>query len=189
MKVLGINGSPHREGNTALLIKEVFKPLEDQGIETEFFQLGGKQVHGCTACGKCRETPAGKCYIKNDAINECITKMEEADAIIIGSPVYFSNVTTEVKALIDCAGYVTRATNSLKHKVGAGVIAVRRAGSMVAYNHMNDFFLISQMIVPGASYWNMGIGKLPGDVLKDEEGMATMKNLGENMAWLMEKLK
>jgi multimeric flavodoxin WrbA len=189
MKVLGINGSPHREGNTSLLIKEVFKPLEEAGFETEIFQLGGKQVHGCTACGKCRETPANKCYIKNDAINECIVKMEEADAIIIGSPVYFSNVTTEIKALIDCAGYVTRANFSLKHKIGAGVIAVRRAGSIMAYNNINDFLLISQMIVPGASYWNMGIGKAPGDVLKDEEGLATMQNLGENMAWLMKKLQ
>lgn len=189
MKVLGINGSPHREGNTSLLIKEVFKPMKAAGIETEIFQLGGKQVHGCIACGKCREKPAGKCYIKNDAINECITKMEEADAIIIGSPTYFANVTTEVKALIDCAGYVTRANFSLKYKVGAGVVAVRRAGEIPTFDAINHFLHLGQMIIPGASYWNIGIGKAPGDVLKDEEGMATMKNLGENMAWLMKKVQ
>lgn len=189
MKILGINGSPHKNGNTSLLIKEVFKTLEQEGFETELFQLGGKQVHGCTACGICREKKDGKCHIKNDAINECIAKMNEADAILIGSPVYFANVTTEIKALIDCAGYVTRATNSLKHKVGAGVVAVRRAGEIHTFNSINDFFLISQMIVPGSSYWNVGIGKLPGDVLNDEEGMQTMKHLGENMAWLLKKIE
>jgi multimeric flavodoxin WrbA len=188
MKVLGINGSPNRNGNTAFLIKEVFKQLENEGIETEFYQLGGKQVHGCTACMKCRELKDGQCHIKNDAINECIAKMEAVDAIIIGSPVYFANVTTEIKALIDCAGYVTRSTFSLKHKIGAAVVAVRRAGEIQTFNAINDFFLINQMIVPGSSYWNIGIGKLPGDVLNDEEGLQTMKHLGENMAWLLKRL-
>lgn len=190
MKVLGINGSPHKDGNTSLLIKEVFRLLEDQGIETEIFQLGGKQVHGCTACGKCRDAKDGKCHIKNDAINECIKKMIEADAIIIGSPVYFANVSTEIKALIDCAGYATRgAGHILQKKVGAGVVAVRRAGEMHALNSINHFLLISQMIIPGSSYWNIGVGKQPGDVLKDEEGIQTMHTLGENMAWLLNKLK
>lgn len=189
MKILGINGSPHREGNTSLLIKEVFKPLEAEGFKTELYQLGGKPIHGCTACGKCREAKDGKCHIKNDAINECIKKMIEADAIILGSPVYFSNVTTEMKALIDCAGYVTRgAGHILKHKVGAGVVAVRRAGEMQTFNSLNAFFLISQMIVPGSSYWNVGIGKQQGDVLNDEEGLKTMKDLGDNMAWLLKKI-
>ena len=188
MKVLGINGSPNKVGNTSLLIKEVFKYLEFEGIETELYQLGGKQVHGCTVCLKCRELKDNKCHIKNDAINECITKMDAADAIIIGSPVYFANVTTEIKALIDFAGYVTRSTFSLKHKIGAAVVAVRRAGEIQTFNAINDFFLINQMIVPGSSYWNIGIGKLPGDVLNDEEGLQTMKHLGENMAWLLKKL-
>lgn len=190
MKVLGINGSPRKNGNTQLLIKEVFKNLEAQGIETEMYQLGGKQVHGCTACGICREKKDGKCHIKNDAINECIAKMNDADGIIIGSPVYFSNVTTEIKALIDCAGYVSRgAGHSFKQKVGAGVVAVRRAGEIHTFNSINDFFLISQMIVPGSSYWNVGIGKAEGDVLNDEEGLKTMQTLGENMGWLLKKIK
>lgn len=190
MKILGINGSPNRNGNTSLLIKEVFKPLEAAGHETELFQIGGKPVHGCTACGICRENKDGKCHIKNDAINECIEKMIQADAIILGSPVYFTNVTTEMKALIDCAGYVTRgAGHVLKHKVGAGVVAVRRAGEIHTFNSINSFFLISQMIVPGSSYWNIGVGKQPGDVLNDEEGLKTMQDLGENMAWLLNKLK
>ena len=107
-KVLAINGSPRKNGNTKILIEKVFEPLQQAGIETEYFQLGGKPVHGCTACGKCREIKDGKCHIKNDVLNECIEKILHADGIILGSPVYFADVTTEMKALIDVVGYVTR---------------------------------------------------------------------------------
>jgi len=190
MKVVAFNGSPKRNGNTVTLINEVFSVLELEGIQTEMIQLGNKPVHGCTACGKCKEIQNGKCHIKNDHLNFCIEKMIEADGIIIGSPVYFADVTPEVKALIDVAGYVTRANNHLlKRKVGAGVIAVRRGGALHAFETINNFFLISQMIVPGSSYWNFAIGRDPGDVLNDKEGMQTIKTLGENMAWLMKKVR
>ncbi len=190
MKVVAFNGSPRRNGNTSILIKEVFNILEKEGIETEMIQLGNKPVHGCTACGKCKEIQNGKCHIKNDHLNFCIEKMIEADGIIIGSPVYFADVTPEVKALIDVAGYVTRANNHLlKRKIGAGVIAVRRGGALHAFETINNFFLISQMIVTGSSYWNFAIGREPGDVLKDAEGIQTIRTLGENMAWLMNKVK
>ncbi|PTN06776.1 flavodoxin family protein [Mangrovibacterium marinum] len=189
MKILGINGSPRRNGNTKLLIETAFKPLEEAGFETELFQLGGKPVHGCTACGKCREIQDQRCHIKNDVLNECIAKMIEADAIILGSPVYFADVTTEMKALIDVAGYVTRGNGHLlKRKVGAAVIAVRRGGQLHAFDSINNFFLINQMIVPGSSYWNFAYGKNPGDVLHDQEGIQTIDTLGENMAWLLQKL-
>lgn len=190
MKVVAFNGSPKRNGNTVTLINEVFSVLEHEGIQTEMIQLGNKPVHGCTACGKCKEIQNGKCHIKNDHLNFCIEKMIEADGIIIGSPVYFADVTPEIKALIDVAGYVTRANNHLlKRKVGAGVIAVRRGGALHAFETINNFFLISQMIVPGSSYWNFAIGRDPGDVLNDKEGMQTIKTLGENMAWLMKKVR
>ena len=190
MKVVAINGSPRREGNTALLIGEVFKVLNHYGVETELIQLGNKPVHGCTACMKCRDIQDGKCHIKNDHLNLCIQKMVEADGIIIGSPVYFADVTTEIKALIDVAGYVTRANGfTLKRKVGAAVIAVRRGGALHAFETINNFFLINQMIVPGSSYWNFAIGRNPGEVLNDTEGMQTMQTLGENMAWLLQQLK
>lgn len=189
MKVVAINGSPRKNGNTFLLINEVFKILREQGIETEILQLGNKPIHGCTACMKCKEIQDGKCHIKNDQLNLCIEKMVEADGIIIGSPVYFADVTTEIKALIDVAGYVTRANGHLlKRKVGASVIAVRRGGALHAFESVNNFFLINQMIVPGSSYWNFAFGKEPGDVLKDAEGMNTMKTLGENMAWILKKI-
>lgn len=189
MKVVAFNGSPRRKGNTEILISEVFKILHAEGIETEMIQLGNKPVHGCTACGLCKEIQNGKCHIKNDHLNFCIEKMVEADGIIIGSPVYFADVTTEVKALIDVAGYVTRANGfSLKRKVGAGVIAVRRGGALHTFETINNFFLINQMIVPGSSYWNFAFGRNPGEVVNDEEGMQTIKALGENMAWLLKKI-
>ena len=189
MKVVAFNGSPRKEGNTSILIKEVFSELNKEGIATELIQVGNKLVHGCTACGKCREALDRKCHIKNDLINTCIGKMIEADGIILGTPVYFADVTTEMKALMDVAGYVTRGNGHLlARKVGAGVAAVRRAGELHTLNSMNNFFLINQMIIPGSSYWNLGYGKNPGDVLNDTEGIATMHKLGENMAWLLKKI-
>lgn len=189
MKVIGINGSPRREGNTGLLIKTVFEELEKEGIETELIQLGGKVVHGCTACGKCREIKDARCHIKNDLLNEIIAKMIEADGIILGSPVYFADITPEMKALIDVSGYVTRGNGHLlKRKVGAAVIVERRGGALHAFETINNFFLINQMIVPGSSYWNFAFGGKPGEVLNDEEGMQTMRTLGTNMAWLLNKL-
>ena len=190
MKVLGINCSPRKGGNTEILIKEVFKALEKEGIKTEFFQRGGKRVSGCVACMKCKKERDGKCHQKNDVINECIKKMKKADGIIIGSPVYFADISADAKALIEVAGYALRASGSpLKRKVGAGIIAVRRAGAVHSFDSINNFFLINEMIIPGSSYWNIGIGREKGEVLKDEEGMTTMKVLGENMAWLLEKIK
>lgn len=189
MKVIAFNASPRKGGNTELLIKEVFKELESENIETELFQLGGKLVHGCTACMSCSKIQDKRCHIKNDVLNLAIEKMLEADGIIFGSPVYFGDVTTELKALIDVAGYVTRANGHLlARKVGAGVVAVRRAGMLHTFDTINNFFLINQMIVPGSSYWNIGIGREKGDVLNDAEGMKTMQDLGRNMAWLLKKL-
>jgi multimeric flavodoxin WrbA len=190
IKVVAFNGSPRKNGNTSILIHTVFEVLNKEGIETELIQVGNKPVHGCTACGKCREIKDRRCHIKNDLLNECIGKMIEADGIILGSPVYFADITTEMKALIDVAGYVTRGNGHLlARKVGAGIVAVRRAGELHALNSMNNFFLINQMIIPGSSYWNLGVGREPGDVLNDTEGIETMVKLGENMAWLLKKIK
>jgi len=189
MKVVAFNGSPRRNGNTSILIEETFKIFRAEGIETEVIQLGNKPVHGCTACGKCREIQDRKCHIKNDLLNHCIEKMIEADGIILGTPVYFADVSTEIKALIDVAGYVTRGNGHLlKRKVGAGVISVRRGGALPTFDTMNRFFLINQMIVPGSSYWNFAFGKNQGDVLQDEEGINTIRTLAENMSWLMKKV-
>jgi multimeric flavodoxin WrbA len=190
MKVLGINCSPRKGGNTEMLIKEVFKSLKANGIRTEFFQLGGKKVNGCIACMKCRKAKDGRCHQKNEILNSCIEKMVNADGIIIGSPTYFADLSAEAKALIDVAGYSVRgAGNPLKRKLGAAVVSVRRAGGIHTFDSINHFFLINEMIIPGSSYWNIGTGREKGEVAADEEGIQTMRTLGENMAWLLKKLK
>ncbi len=188
MKVIAFNGSARKDGNTAILLNYVLGELQNNGIETELFQLAGKEIRGCKACYKCFQNKDGRCVVHSDILNTCVEKMFEADGILLGSPTYFSDVTTEMKALIDRAGFVARANgHALKRKAGAAVVAVRRAGSIHAYDTINHFFLINQLIVPGSSYWNIGIGKEKGDVEKDEEGIQTMKTLGQNMAWLLQK--
>jgi multimeric flavodoxin WrbA len=190
MKVVAFNGSARKDGNTAILIRRVLKVLESEGIETELIQLSGEQIHGCTACGVCFKIKNKQCKIVNDNVNLYIEKMAEADGIILGSPTYFSMMSSEMKALIDRLGFVGKANSNLfKRKVGAAVVAVRRAGAIPTFDAINHFFLISEMIVPGSSYWNIGIGLNKGDVEKDEEAMQTMDDLGRNMAWLLKKLK
>ena len=189
MKVIAFNGSARKEGNTSILINYVLDELQKRGIETETFNLRAKKIHGCIACQKCFENKDQRCSVTNDVLNECIEKMLEADGIILGSPTYFTDVSTEMKALIDRAGYVAKANGDMfRRKVGAAVVAVRRAGSIHVFSTINNFFLISQMIIPGSSYWNMGIGRDKGEVEKDEEGIGTMKLLGENMGWLLMRL-
>jgi multimeric flavodoxin WrbA len=190
MKVVAFNGSARKDGNTAILIRKVFSELEAEGIETELVQMAGKKIRGCTACGKCYENKDRRCVVDNDILNECIEKMAKADGIILGSPTYFADVTTETKALIDRAGFVARANSHMfRRKVGAAVVAVRRAGSIHVFDSINHFFLISQMIVPGSFYWNLGIGRKPGEVDQDSEGLETMELLGQNMAWLLKKIQ
>jgi multimeric flavodoxin WrbA len=190
MKVVAFNGSARKDGNTAILLKRVLKALEAEGIETELIQLAGKQIHGCTACRACFETKNQHCAITDDNVNEYIQKMVEADGIILGSPTYFGMMSPEMKALIDRSGFVARATpDMLKYKVGAAVVTARRAGAMTTFDAINHFFLINQMIVPGSSYWNIGMGNKKGEVEKDEEAMKTMDDLGRNMAWLIKKIK
>jgi multimeric flavodoxin WrbA len=165
--------------------------LEQEGIETEIVQLGGRKVFGCLACGKCWESQNKRCVRQDDEMNTLIQKMIEADGIIIGSPTYFSNVSTEVKALIDRCGFVNKANGGdiLRGKVGAAVVSVRRAGSTFTYSAINFFFGIAEMVIPGSSYWNMTLSLEPGDVQKDEEGIQTFQTLGRNMAKLLKQLQ
>jgi multimeric flavodoxin WrbA len=190
MKVVAFNGSARKDGNTAILVNAVFKELKKEGIKTELVQLAAKKIRGCIACGKCFENKDQRCAVKGDIANECIEKMLEADGIILASPTYFADVSAEMKALIERAGFVARANGDMfRRKAGASVVAARRGGAIHAFDSMNHFFFISQMIVPGSSYWNVGIGLAPGDVKKDKEGLDTMKTLGANMAWLLKKIE
>jgi len=189
MKVIAFNGSPRKDGNTAILINYVLDELKKEGIQTELFQLAGKKIRGCIACYKCFENKNHRCAVEDDVLNECLEKILEADGVVLGSPTYFTDVTAEMKALIDRTGLVAIANDAmLKRKVGAAVVAVRRAGSTHVFDSMNHLFLISQMIIPGSCYWNVGIGLEKGDVEKDEEGTRTMQILGQNMAWLLKKM-
>jgi len=189
MKVVAINGSARRDGNTALLIRHVFGELEKEGIETDLVQLAEQKIQGCVACYKCFSSKNKRCAITDDVVNECLAKMDNAEGIILGSPTYFADCTAQIKALIDRAGFVSRANDEmLRRKIGAAVVAVRRAGAIHAFDTLNHFFTIGQMIIVGSSYWNIGVGREIGDVEKDEEGVATMTTLGKNMAWLIKKV-
>jgi multimeric flavodoxin WrbA len=186
MKVVAFNGSPRKDGNTAILINHLFRELEKEGIETELVQLSGKEIRGCIACYKCVENKDQRCSVKNDVANECIEKMIGAEGIILGSPTYFTDVTAEMKALIDRAGFVSIANGGMfKNKVGAAVVAVRRAGASHTLDTINHFFLGNQMIIPGQS---LAVGREKGEVEKDKEGMQAVKTLGKRTAWLLKKL-
>jgi multimeric flavodoxin WrbA len=190
MKVTAFNGSARKGGNTTLMLQRVFGELANEGIETELVELAGAPIRGCIACYGCFRNKNRRCTIHDDVVNEAIAKMDASDGIIIASPTYFADITSETKALIDRSGMVARANDFMfRRKVGAGVVAVRRGGAIHAFDSINHFFLIGEMIVPGSSYWNIGIGREIGEVEDDTEGMATMVTLGRNMAWLMKKLK
>lgn len=189
MKVVAFNGSARKGGNTSILIQEVFAALEKGGVETEAVSLAGQNIRGCTACYQCFTNKDRRCVIESDCVNDSVAKMEAADGIILASPTYFADMTSEMKALIDRCGMVSRANGDLlRRKVGAAIVAVRRGGAINVFDSLNHFFLIGQMIVPGSIYWNIGVGREIGDVRQDEEGLKTMQVLGENMAWLLAAL-
>lgn len=190
MKALFINGSPRKNGNTAFMLKKVQEKLKKGGIEVEMYQLGGKTVKGCMACLMCSKNKNSRCVIDTDPVNEIIERMIEADAVIIGSPTYFGNVSTEVKALIDRVGLVGMGNNGIfKRKIGAAVVAVRRAGSVEAFHAINNLFHLNQMIIPGSGYWTIGCGLAPEEVAADEEAMRTLSTLADNMLWLLDKIE
>ncbi len=186
MKVVAFNGSPRKDGNTAILIRHVFGELENQGIETDLVQLSEGEIHGCIACYKCMENKDRRCAVKSDSANRYIEMMLGADGIILGSPVYFQDVTPEMKALIDRTGYVARSNGRMfKKKVGASVVAQRRSGAIHTLDTMDHFFLSGEMILVGRA---IGIGREKGEVQNDEEGIRLVKSLGQRMAWLLGKI-
>ena len=185
MKAVAINGSPRKGGNTEILLKKVLIPLAAAGWETELIQVGSADIRGCRACYHCFDTKDARCGQKDDFFNPCMAKMVAADAIILGSPTYFTDVSAEMKALLDRAGLVALAGGGLfRGKIGAAVVAVRRGGGTHAFDTMNHMFLMSGMIVPGSTYWNLGFGLDKGDVAKDEEAARNMEDLGQTIAWL-----
>ncbi len=186
MKVVGFNGSPRKDGNTAILMNHVFKELQKEGIETEMVQLSAKEIQGCIACFKCIENKDRQCAVKNDAANEYIGMMTQAQGILLGSPVYSIGITPKVKALMERAGFVSRANGGMyRNKVGGALAAFRRSGAMHAIDAMNQFFLGQEIFIVGRA---AGMGKDKGEVEKDEEGLRLARSLGQRMAWLLKKI-
>ena len=190
MKVLAVNGSPRKEGNTHKMIVKVFEALEAEGIETELVQVGGKIIRGCLSCYKCIERKDRRCATGNDMFNDLFEQMLASDGLILASPTYFADITPELKAVIDRAGFVSRVNGQLfRYKAGAAVISLRRGGGVHAYDSINHLYQISGMFIVGSTYWNLGFGGRTGDeVPNDKEGMENMLDLGRSMAFLLQKL-
>ena len=185
MKALAINGSPRKGGNTEILLRKALEPIAAEGNQTDYIQVGGTRIRGCTACGACGRMKNKRCVMEDDIFNLAFAKIAEADAILIGSPTYFADMTAETKALIDRAGYVALANGGLlRRKIGAAVVAARRGGAVHVMDSINHLFLMNEMIVPGSTYWNFGLGLVAGDVLGDQEALDNMHNLGEQIVWL-----
>jgi len=185
--VIAINGSPRKDGNTAILINHMLAEIERESINTELVRLAGEKIRGCTACMQCIENRDQRCAFNDDIVNECIEKMTIADGIVLGSPVYFSDVTAEMKALIDRAGFVSMANDGLfKRKGGTAVVVQRRNGATHSLNTLCYFLLSQDVILPGRQ--TVGVGRDIGDVDRDEESIAEAKNAGANLAWLLKVL-
>ena len=186
VKIIGIVGSPRKGGNTELLMKEALSAAEGEGAETELISLVGKTIKPCDGCRSCRKTK--RCRIQDDDLPPIFEKMLQADGIVLASPVYFGSATPQIKALIDRAGYWGGSMGRVfENKVGGPIVVARRAGQNFTFAQLMFFFMIHEMIVPGSTYWNIAFGRQKGDVLKDKEGIATIRNFARNMVWLLEK--
>jgi len=189
MKVLGISGSPRPGGNTDILVQLGLEVLAAEGVQTEFVSLADRPIKPCMACRGCVKADGFQCVQEDPAFEGMIERFIAADGILIGTPVYFGSATPQTMALLDRVGFVARMKeNFLRRKVGAAIVVARRAGQNFTFAQINYFFLINEMIVPGSTYWNVAFGLQKGDVNSDEEGLATVRTLAANMAWLMKKL-
>ena len=186
MKVVAINGSPNKHGNTYHALSMVGAKLNEQGIDFEILHIGNKAVRGCMACGKCGQAKDEKCVITTDPLNEWIQSMKTADGLILGSPVHYAGVAGTMKCFLDRAFYVAGSNGSLfRHKVGASVVAVRRSGGSATFDCLNHYLHYSEMIVATSNYWNITHGRAPGEAIEDAEGNQIMQVLGNNMAWIL----
>ena len=181
MKVVLINGSPHRKGNTFIALSEVAGALEKEGVQTEIIQLGIKAVQGCIACNKCAEL--GHCVFQDTLYNQVREALQEADGIVVGSPVYYAGPNGALCALLDRVFY--SCSELLAYKAGASVAVCRRGGASATFDRLNKYFTILNMPVVSSQYWNSVHGMRPGEATEDAEGLQTMRMLGRNMAWLL----
>lgn len=185
MKALLVNGSPHTKGCTFTALSEVAGELEQNGIETEIFPIGNRPIRGCLACGKCAES--GWCVFTDDPVNACIGKLKEADAVVIGSPVYYAAPNGALSALLDRVFFLK--SSFYAYKPAAAVVSCRRSGATAAFDRLNKYFTISNMPIVSSQYWNMVHGNTPEEVRQDLEGLQIMRTLGKNMAWLLKSIR
>jgi multimeric flavodoxin WrbA len=186
MKVIAINGSPNKKGNTFHALNMVGNELKANDIEFDILHIGHKMIHGCTACGKCASNKDERCIIKTDDLNQWIQKIKKADGIIIGSPVYYSGIPGTMKSFLDRLFFVSGSNeNLLRQKVAAAVVAVRRTGGSVTLDSLNHYLTYSEMIIATSNYWNVIHGANSGEVNNDGEGKQIMRVLGKNIAWLL----
>ena len=185
MKVLLINGSPHKEGCTFTALSEIKDQLEKEGIDSEIFWIGNKPVRGCIACGRCGTLE--KCAFDDDVANEIVEKMLESDGLIIGSPVYYAGPNGALCAILDRVFY--SASSKFAFKPGASVVSCRRGGSTASFDRLNKYFTISNMPIVASKYWNMVHGNTPEEVKQDLEGLQTMRTLAKNMAWMLKSIE
>jgi multimeric flavodoxin WrbA len=190
MKAVLISGSPRKDGNTQMLCQRCADGLTSEGITTEIISLAGRAIRGCTGCGWCRDQPpeVRRCIIDDDPFNGLVETIVAADIIVVGSPVYFGSATPELMALLDRIGYIARPRKLFSRKIGASIAVARRAGQNFTFAQLAYWFLINDMIMPGSSYWNVATAGAKGDVAHDEEALATIDRLAENLAWLAKKL-
>ena len=186
IKVLAINGSPRKEGNTYHALREVGRQLQDKDIDFEILYIGNHAIRGCIACGTCARNRNEKCRITTDPLNEWIQQMKAADGIILASPVYYAGIAGTMKCFLDRAFFVAGCNGGwFRQKVGASVVAVRRSGGISTFDSLNHYLTYSEMIIATSNYWNVAHGLTPGEALQDMEGMQIMQLLGLNMAWLL----
>ncbi len=186
MKVLLISGSPKPNGNTAQVLEACAKVIREAGVEVEVVSFAGMKIEACIACQKCAKT--GECGT-DDGLNEIIRKIKQAEGLIVGAPVYFGTARGDVMCALQRIGYVSRNTDKyLTGKIGGPIAVARRGGQTLTLQEMMMFFLINDMVVPGSTYWNMVFGRMPGEALKDEEGMGAVKHFAANVANLVKKL-
>ncbi len=187
MKILALNGSPKKNGNTHAVLELIEKEALSQDVEIEIINIGDKNIHGCIACEYCKRSEEKKCVFKEDILNEVVEKMADADGIIIGSPVYYAGINGTLKSFLDRAFYSN--SQRFKYKVGFGFTVSRRSGEVAAFNQINNYFNLAEMIIPPSQYWNVIHGLTPNEVLQDGEGIQTILKSTKSMIWLLKNLE
>ena len=189
MKVIGINGSPRKDGNTFFALEAMSKQLQKEGVEVEIIHVGAESIRGCIGCGYCKSSEENLCVFKDDIVNETIKKLREADGMIFGSPTYYAGIAGTMKSFLDRVFYTNAGAQKFKNKVGTSVGIARRAGAVDVVHQLNNYFQLAEMVVPQTQYWSIAFGLQKGEILEDLEGMQTLRRNASAFAWLLKMKK